>query len=181
MKKMISLVLITLMLSGCGMHEFQAGDPLIELEQSRQATEAACWNAQKQTVYPANMSDIAVAMIEQQKAFTQIIGAVTGKQVGPCGGGTNLNDVLIADVKSRNESLQKIGGGAVEAVKLVGGIAAAGAALSDITANAGNSSYSSSKDVSIENAGDGIVNFTGDTTTTTTSWNQEIYATDDAQ
>jgi len=64
--------------------------------------------------------------------------------------------------------------GLISAAGMVGGIWAAGAALSDITANAGNSSYSSSKDVTIDNAGDGTVNFTGDTTTTTTSWNQEV-------
>jgi len=64
--------------------------------------------------------------------------------------------------------------GLISAAGMVGGSWAAGAALIDITANSGNSSYSSSKDVTIDNAGDGIVNFTGDTTTTTTSWNQEV-------
>jgi hypothetical protein len=46
--------------------------------------------------------------LAQQQSYEKIIGAISGKPIDECSEGTNLHDVLIADVKARNESAQQI-------------------------------------------------------------------------
>ena len=110
-------------MSGCGMHEFKQGDPLISLEQSKEASKVACYQAQAaQKVDYTGLSEMAVAMLEMQKSNERMMSMVTGKSSDPCSGGTNLNDVLIADVKSRNETLGKFTDGFWGATKTVGAL-----------------------------------------------------------
>jgi len=121
---MFVVLAVSIMLSGCGMHEFKVGDPLLALEQSKEAARTACYQAMasKAPNYD-KLSDMAVVVIEQQKTMLQMVGAVTGKNMDPCSGGTNLNDVLIADSTNRNQAAKSIVG-AVGNVATVGIITA---------------------------------------------------------
>jgi len=120
MFKVFMVGCLTLGLSGCGIHEFKQGDPLLALERTKEASKAACYRAQAANA-PKVTSEMATVMIAQQKSYEAIIGAITGKSLDPCSGGTNLNDVLIAEVKSKNELAGKFIDGGFGTVKVLGG------------------------------------------------------------
>lgn len=141
MRKIVALVAAGLLLTGCGLHNFEAGDGLVQLEMHKDATKTACYQALAMNgPNYSKLSDMAIVMIEQQKATAQLVGALTGKTVDPCGGGTNLNDVLIADSTNRNRSLQSLGGGVLNLGKWVAGAWAAGEIVDSIGKNAGSNS-----------------------------------------
>ncbi len=171
-----SLFCVSLLVQGCSMTTLKKDDALVVLETARIKAEEACWNAQKQTVYPDGMSEVAILSMEQQKTYKDIFGAVTGKHIGPCGGGTNLNDVLIAEVREKNETARTLGGKAIGGAMTLGGAKIAADMVTDISANSGHNTTTSigGDDNSIgrdnnnlTNADGGSMNLTGDTTTTT--------------
>lgn len=119
--KTVGILFLCVCMTGCGIHEFKQGDPLIALEQTKEASKVACYQAQAANA-PNVTSEMATVMIAQQKSYEAIIGAITGKSLDPCSGGTNLNDVLIAEVKSKNEVAGKFIDGAFSTTKVVGGL-----------------------------------------------------------
>lgn len=64
--------------------------------------------------------------------------------------------------------------GLISAAGMVGGIWAAGEAMSNVADSSGHNSSVATETTTIDNAGDGTVNYTGDTTTTTTSMDQAV-------
>jgi hypothetical protein len=107
MKKYVSLVLSGLLLSSCGLHQFKEGDPLLTLELAKAGAKAECYKNRKQ-VDTSGMSEIGKLALSQQQSYEKIIGAISGKQVDECSDGTNLNDVLIADSKNRNDTAKSV-------------------------------------------------------------------------
>jgi hypothetical protein len=118
--KGILVAALCLVMTSCGMHEFKQGDPLLTLEIAKETSKAACHQAQAANA-PKVTSEMATVMIAQQKSYENIIGAITGKSLDPCSGGTNLNDVLIAEVRSKNELAGKFIDGGFGTVKVLGG------------------------------------------------------------
>jgi len=157
MKRIAAVILVSLsvLLAGCAPHQFAATDGAVQVELNKEHSRTACYQslAMNGPDY-SKLSDMAIVMIEQQKATAQLVGALTGKQIDPCGGGTNLNDVLIADSNNRNRSVQVLGGGVLNAVKWVAGAWAATEIVDSIGKNAGNSTTSNTEggDVSVTNS-----------------------------
>jgi len=138
MKTLIALFALV-MLTGCGLHNFEAGDGILQVEMDKDAARVACYQAQSKPDY-SKLSDMAIVMIEQQKATAQLVSALTGKSVDPCSGGTNLNDVLIADSNNRNESLRSITGTVAGVAKFGLGVWGATEVIDSIGKNAGSTS-----------------------------------------
>ena len=134
-------LLAILTLSSCGLHQFKQGDPLIALEQSKESSKVACYQAQERNkVDTAGLSEMGKVIILQQQSYERLVGALTGKSFDPCGGGTNLNDVLIADSQQRNESLRSVTGSAAGVVKFGLGVWGATEVVDSIGKNAGTNS-----------------------------------------
>ena len=143
MKRIVAVILLSVvvLLTGCGMHKFAPDDGLLRVEMNKENSRTACYQALAMNGPDySKLSDMAIVMIEQQKATAQLVGALTGKQIDPCGGGTNLNDVVIADSNNRNRSAQVLGGGVLNAVKWVAGAWAATEIVDSIGKNAGSTS-----------------------------------------
>jgi hypothetical protein len=145
MLRILICIVMAMSITGCGLHEFKAGDPLVALEQSKEQSKAACYEAMALTAPDySKLDNMAVVLIEQQKAMLQMVGAVTGKNMDPCSGGTNLNDGLIADSNNRNQASRAIAG-TVGSVATTGIIAAgAVAAIDSIGYNSGVKTYGDS-------------------------------------
>lgn len=145
MIRLIIGITMALSLTGCGLHQFQTGDPLLALEQSKEASKAACYQAlARNSVDYSKLSETTIVMLEQQKSTLQMVGALTGKSMDPCSGGTNLNDVLIADSAQRNQTVRSVTGTAGGVVTT--GIYAVGAvaAINAIGDNSGVRTYGDS-------------------------------------
>ena len=143
MKKLtlVFSLLAIFVLSGCGLHEFNVGDPLVGLEATKEASKVACYNAQARNVVDTGgLSELGKVMLLQQQSYERMVSAFTGKSFDPCGGGTNLNDVLIADSNNRNRSVQVLGGGALSVVKFGLGVWSATEIVDSIGKNAGSTS-----------------------------------------
>jgi len=143
MKRIVAVLLLSIvvLLTGCGMHKFAPDDGLLQVEMNKENSRTACYQALAMNGPDySKLGDMAIVMIEQQKATAQLVGALTGKQIDPCGGGTNINDVLIADSNNRNRSVQVLGGGVLNAVKWVAGAWAATEIVDSIGKNAGSTS-----------------------------------------
>jgi len=138
MRKLFVLPVAALLLGGCAMQNPDINSGLVQLEMHKDATRTACYQslAMNGPDY-SKLSDMAIVMIEQQKATAQLVGALTGKAIDPCGSGTNLNDVLIADSTNRNRSLQSLGGGVLNLGKWLAGAWAATEIVDSIGKNAG--------------------------------------------
>jgi hypothetical protein len=126
--KNISAIIIMLIASalftGCGLHEFKAGDPLLALEQSKETSKTACYAAQeKNKIDTSGLSELGKVMLLQQQSYERMVSAFTGKSFDPCSSGTNINDVLIADSTNRNQTARTIAG-TVGSVATTGIIAA---------------------------------------------------------
>lgn len=163
---MLIVSAVSIMLFGCGLHEFKAGDPLLALEQSKESSKTACYQAMAATAPKYDkLSEMAVVVIEQQKAMLQMVGAVTGKNMDPCSGGTNINDVLIADSANRNQAAKSIAG-TVGNVATVGIIAAGTVgAIDSIGYHSGVKTYGDSSPAtktSTETTSTGVATNTGD-------------------
>ena len=168
MKKILTTLLLSLsalFFVGCGMHEFKAGDPLLALEQTKEASKAECYRAQaKNVIDTAGLSELGKVMLLQQQSYERLVGALTGKSFDPCGGGTNLNDVLIADVTQRNETARSVTGSAAGVVKVGLGVWGATEVVDSIGKNAGSQS-----NVSTEGGDSTISNTRTNTETVTKS------------
>ena len=143
MKRIVAVLLLSIvvLLTGCGMHEFKQGDPLLALELSKESAKAACYQAQaRNVVNTTGMTAMERVLVLQQQSYERLVGALTGKSFDPCGGGTNLNDVIIADSNNRNRSVQVLGGGILNATKWVAGAWAATEIVDSIGKNAGSTS-----------------------------------------
>ena len=143
MKRIVAIFLLSLavLLVGCAPHQFAADDGAVKVELKKVEATKACYEARAMNGPDySKLSDMAIVMIEQQKATAQLVGALTGKQIDPCGGGTNLNDVLIADSNNRNRSVQVLGGGVLNATKWIAGAWAATEIVDSIGKNAGSTS-----------------------------------------
>jgi len=143
MKRIVAVLLLLLLslLVGCAPHQFAATDGAVMAEMNKEDSRKACYQALAMNGPDySKLSDMAIVMIEQQKATAQLVGALTGKQIDVCGGGTNLNDVLVADSNNRNRSVQVLGGGVLNAVKWVAGAWAATEIVDSIGKNAGSTS-----------------------------------------
>jgi len=140
-RALIGIVFASLLLTGCGLHKFDAGDGLVQVEMAKENSKAACYKAQMLAKPDYNkMSDMAIVMIEQQRVTALLVGALTGKSVDPCSAGTNLNDVAIADSAQRNQSLRSLGGGVLNTGKWIAGAWAATEIVDSIGKNAGSNS-----------------------------------------
>ena len=139
MKTLAVALLAILTLSGCGLHKFAADDGILQVEMNKDAARVACYQAQSKVDY-SKLSDMAIVMIEQQRATAQLVSALTGKSVDPCSGGTNLNDVLIADSRQRNESLRSVTGSVAGVAKFGLGVWGATEVVDSIGKNAGSTS-----------------------------------------
>jgi len=181
MKALILVVslLALISLSGCGVHQFNINDGAVQVEMRKEISKASCYQAMGQAAPDySKLSDMAIVMIEQQKSTAQLVSALTGKSIDPCGGGTNLNDVLIADSQQRNQSLRSITGSAVGVVKfglgvwgateVVDSIGKNAGSTSNVETNGGDSSISSSRTNTETNTNTDVSN-TGEEGTATTS------------
>jgi len=153
MKTLAVALLAILTLSGCSLHKFAADDGILQVEMNKDAARVACYQAQGKIDY-SKLSDMAIVMIEQQKSTAQLVSALTGKSVDPCSGGTNLNDVLIADSQQRNESLRSVTGSVAGVAKFGLGVWGATEVVDSIGKNAGSTSNVSTEggDSSISNS-----------------------------
>lgn len=148
MKSIVSIVLV-IMLSSCGMHEFRDNDPLLGLESKKADVRKSCYDAQGRIKVQApdysGKSELFVAMIKQQESFEKMMALATGKSLDPCSAdqGTNLYDVMNTDIKERNSSLRQIGGGVVSAVEFLGGIWGATKIVDSIGQNGGVHNFNS--------------------------------------
>jgi len=143
MKRIATVILLSVivLLTGCGMHEFKQGDPLLALELSKESAKAACYQAQaRNVVNTTGMTAMERVLVLQQQSYERLVGALTGKSFDPCSNGTNLNDVIIADSNNRNRSVQVLGGGVLNATKWVAGAWAATEIVDSIGKNAGSTS-----------------------------------------
>ena len=157
MKRIGAVILVSLsvLLAGCAPHQFAMDDGAVQVELKKMDSQKACYEAQARNTFDtAGMSELGKVMVFQQQSTERLIGALTGKQIDPCGGGSNLNDVLIADSANRNRSVQVLGGGVLNAVKWVAGAWAATEIVDSIGKNAGNSTSSNTEggDVSVTNS-----------------------------
>ena len=160
----VTLLTLALLLTGCGIHNFKQGDPLIGLEQSKEASKKECYKAQdRNKIDTAGMSELGKVIVMQQQSYERLITAFTGKSTDPCSGGTNLNDVLIADVTQRNETVRTgINRGADVATT---GVIAVGVvkAIGAVGSSAGNKTVNQTEG--------------GDATTTNTKTSSETHST----
>jgi len=143
MKRIVAVILISLsvLLVGCAPHQFAMDDGAVQVEMKKEISRTACYQSQAMNGPDySKLSDMAIVMIEQQKATAQLVGALTGKQIDPCSSGTNLNDVLIADSNNRNRSVQVLGGGALKLGGIVAGVWGATEIVDSIGKNAGSTS-----------------------------------------
>ena len=160
----VLLLTLALLLTGCGVHKFKQGDPLIGLEQSKEASKAACYRAQERSkIDTAGMSELGRVMLLQQQSYERMVAAFTGKSFDPCSGGTNLNDVLIADVTQRNETLRTGIRSGEGVVKFGLGVWGAVSVADSIGSNAGNKTTNNTEG--------------GDANTTNTRTTSETHAT----
>jgi hypothetical protein len=92
----------------------------------------------------------------------------------PCSSGVNLNEVLIADSRERNQTARALGGNVLDVAKCCVGAWAATSIVDSIGSNSGgnttsnNSSTITTSRDSMTNSGDGTLSHFGDSTTTTT-------------
>ena len=125
------------------------------VEMKKVEARTACYQSQAMNGPDySKLSDMAIVMIEQQKSTAQLVSALTGKSVDPCSGGTNLNDVLIADSQQRNESLRSVTGSVAGVAKFGLGVWGATEVVDRIGKNAGSTSNVSTEggDSSISNS-----------------------------
>jgi len=173
MKTLAIVLLAILTLSGCSLHKFAPDDGILQVEKGKEASKIACYQAQSKVDY-SKLSDMAIVMIEQQKSTAQLVSALTGKSGDPCSGGTNLNDVLIADSKERNESLRSVTGSVAGVAKFGLGVWGATEVVDSIGKNAGTNSTVNTEggDSSISNS-----HVNTETTTDVTNTGEEGTAT----
>ncbi len=149
MRTLFALFVVGILISGCGLHQFKAGDPLLALEQTKEASKAACYAAQAQNrIDTSGLSELGKVMLLQQQSYERMVAAFTGKSFDPCGSGTNLNDVLIADVQQRNETLRSLGGKALGAAQFAVGAWAAAEIVDSIGRNSGARTYGDNSAIS---------------------------------
>ena len=107
MKKLLSMLTLICFCASCtpSIHKFDPGDPIIDLEKSKANAKVACYKyLATQRVDTSNLSASDKVSMEILAHDEKIIAAVTGKSLDPCDQGTNLNDVLIAEMRGQAET-----------------------------------------------------------------------------
>lgn len=141
-KKVLVAVALSSLLVGCG---FTKQDPSVMQDQAISAynQRIACEKrkeveAQSEASIIAKLGESAQMMYMALRAQTKTVAAATGHKVDECDTGSNINDVLIAEVKEKNASLRAIVPDVVKATAM-GTVAYKGLSVLDSAVkNAGN-------------------------------------------
>lgn len=113
----LAAVAALLMLSGCAMSVDLTADDVAALTKAQSVAQQEClvWQAEilemelralegmtKEQAYHYTM------MRQQGRLVENLVASFTGKSSNPCNGGTNIYDVLIAELRERNETMRSI-------------------------------------------------------------------------
>lgn len=141
-KKVLVAVALSSLLVGCG---FTKQDPSVMQDQAISAynQRIACEKrkeveAQSEASIIAKLGESAQMMYMALRAQAKTVAAATGHKVDECDTGSNINDVLITEVKEKNASLRAIVPDVVKATAM-GTVAYKGLSVLDSAVkNAGN-------------------------------------------
>ena len=132
-----AILALLVMLTGCAKGFDVSGDQLVKMQESSALADMQCYEWMEAR---ALQDAEAMSMLTKDAAFmylvmrsnNDLIVALVGKSANPCGSGTNVYDMMARVSESANEANAAMFGAGLSAVKLVGGIYAAGWAVGNI-------------------------------------------------
>ena len=138
-KMLIALLILATMSSGCAMSKMEATD--VALEQARAESRAACVRAradadQARMAAIGAMEPGAQGYALMADAMARQAEALAGKD--PCASGMGAYEARVAEVRSRNEVVQSLGGKIITGSVVGAGIYTAGRVAETSIENAGD-------------------------------------------
>ena len=138
-KMLIALLILATMSSGCAMSKMEATD--VALEQARAESRAACVRAradadQARMAAIGAMEPGAQGYALMADAMARQAAALAGKD--PCASGMGAYEARVAEVRSRNEVVQSLGGKIITGSVVGAGIHTAGRVAEKSIENAGD-------------------------------------------
>ena len=128
MKKMftmISIGIISLIMIGCSSTPITMAQ--LDINDSQERSRIECYKSLKEaqlertkalSFIPKDQLALVLVLDSMQSNNLVMMGMATGKNYDPCGSGTNVFDVQIAEVNAKNGSLQSVTGGFVDIAKI---------------------------------------------------------------